>query len=145
MKRYVVGFPILPCRTGLSLIQKNRPDWQAGKWNGIGGKVEFGEKILDAMDREADEEAGLGGLKWALVCNITDSVNGYSVDFFAAFDLRAHGCRSRTDERVEFWPTRAVWELPMVSSNVLVALTLALDTSGILKPVNMRALWIPGG
>jgi 8-oxo-dGTP diphosphatase len=56
---YVVGFLFSTDRRWVSLIQKNRPEWQAGKYNGIGGKVEPGESIHDAMEREFYEETGV--------------------------------------------------------------------------------------
>lgn len=42
-----------------ALIQKKRPDWQAGFLNGIGGKIESGESPLEAMVREFKEETGV--------------------------------------------------------------------------------------
>ena len=41
------------------LIRKSRPEWQAGKLNGIGGKVEYFESPSDAMHRECLEETGV--------------------------------------------------------------------------------------
>ncbi len=41
------------------LIEKNRPEWQKGKFNLVGGKVEPGEKPIDAALREFHEEAGI--------------------------------------------------------------------------------------
>jgi 8-oxo-dGTP diphosphatase len=67
-KRYVVGFymgfgddPLI------ALIQKKRPKWQEGKFNGIGGHVEETETPFEAMVREFREEAGLNvtGLKFS--------------------------------------------------------------------------------
>jgi 8-oxo-dGTP diphosphatase len=58
MKHYVVGFAIDPIMDEVALIKKNRPSWQAGLFNGIGGKVEEGEKPVDAMVREFFEETG---------------------------------------------------------------------------------------
>lgn len=139
MKHFVVGFPILPDRTGLALILKNRPDWQRGKYNGIGGKVEWGETTAQAMDREATEEAGLAGLPWENVCTITGT--GFRLWYYAAFDERAHGAKTLTDERVEFFPLRTVWTLPVVSTNLFVALTIALDRSGIKIPVQLTDTW----
>lgn len=56
MNRFVLGFYIT--RSGAILICKTRPEWQRGKWNGIGGRIEEGETPLQAMVREFEEEAG---------------------------------------------------------------------------------------
>lgn len=47
-----------PDRSAVVLIEKNRPAWQAGKLNGVGGKIEPGEWTVDAMVREFKEETG---------------------------------------------------------------------------------------
>jgi 8-oxo-dGTP diphosphatase len=41
------------------LIHKNRPAWQAGRVNGLGGKVETGETPVECISREVQEETGL--------------------------------------------------------------------------------------
>ena len=41
------------------MIQKNRPDWQAGYFNGIGGKFEDGEDWKDCTIREVFEETDI--------------------------------------------------------------------------------------
>lgn len=49
-----------PQRTHVALIRKNKPKWQAGLLNGIGGKIEdFDATPSDAMRREFYEEAGI--------------------------------------------------------------------------------------
>jgi len=55
---YVLGFVFNKSRTKVALIKKNRPEWQAGKLNGIGGKIEENEACVDAMSREFLEETG---------------------------------------------------------------------------------------
>ena len=60
---YVVGFLFSDDRRWVTLIRKNRPEWQAGKYNGVGGKVEVGEAVNDAMVREFYEETGVK-TKW---------------------------------------------------------------------------------
>ena len=55
---YVLGFAFTTDGR-VALIQKKRPAWQAGKLNGIGGKVEATEDSLSAMRREFREETGV--------------------------------------------------------------------------------------
>jgi len=59
LKRYVLGFLFSSNKEFVFLIKKNRPDWQSGKLNGIGGHIELGELIDEAMTREFQEETGV--------------------------------------------------------------------------------------
>lgn len=63
-KKYVLGFAFAEDGKEVLLIRKNRPEWQAGKFNGIGGKVEEGETPEQAMYREFHEEAGIKNSNW---------------------------------------------------------------------------------
>jgi 8-oxo-dGTP diphosphatase len=57
---YVVGFLFDDQRQLVVLIQKTKPDWQAGKWNGVGGKIEPTDDSPEgAMSREFEEETGV--------------------------------------------------------------------------------------
>ncbi len=66
VKRYVVGFMLDPTLNKVVLIRKQRPDWQKGKLNGVGGKVEENESPYDAMPREFREETGVETHGWQL-------------------------------------------------------------------------------
>lgn len=57
--QYVNGFLFDPTLSQVVLIRKNKPPHQEGLLNGIGGKIEPGERPLAAMTREFKEEAGL--------------------------------------------------------------------------------------
>ena len=57
--RYVVGFAYSLDKSKVMLIRKQKPEWQKGCLNGIGGKIEPGEKPNEAMTRECREETGL--------------------------------------------------------------------------------------
>lgn len=46
------------------LVQKNHPEWQAGRWNGIGGQQNDGETPEDCARREFKEETGVGDLQY---------------------------------------------------------------------------------
>jgi 8-oxo-dGTP diphosphatase len=71
---YVLGFAFdTDCR--VALIQKNRPAEMAGKWNGIGGKIEAGERAVDAMVREFKEETGVNSspMVWQHFATLRDA------------------------------------------------------------------------
>lgn len=55
---YVVGFMFNSSLSQVVLIRKQKPAWQAGLLNGVGGKVEEGENCFDSMIREFKEETG---------------------------------------------------------------------------------------
>lgn len=87
-QKYVCGFLTFTLpgseEKRVVLVHKNRPKWQAGKFNGVGGKVEFGESPTQAMIREFAEEAGIvGGIQWKLFAEL----NGpdYTVLYYTAF------------------------------------------------------------
>ena len=56
MKHYVLGFLFDPFEKYVKLILKERPVWQKGFYNGIGGHIEDGETPVEAMVREFHEE-----------------------------------------------------------------------------------------
>lgn len=62
-KEYVVVLLFDKQFQNVLLIRKNRPQWQAGKLNGPGGKVEPGETPQGAARRELFEETGLAMVK----------------------------------------------------------------------------------
>lgn len=62
---YVVGFAFFRFTYSVSLIEKQKPDWQRGKLNGIGGKIESTDRSpVDAMRREFAEETGVCIDEW---------------------------------------------------------------------------------
>lgn len=58
-KEYVLGFAFSPDNEFVLLINKLKPEWQKGKLNGIGGKIEEGELPIQAMVREFEEETSV--------------------------------------------------------------------------------------
>lgn len=61
MTEYVLGFAFgeRKGRPTVLLVQKTSPPWQAGKYNGVGGKIEPNEEPVVAMAREFLEETGI--------------------------------------------------------------------------------------
>lgn len=62
--KYSVGFLVSEDGSRVLLLEKGRPAWLRGQWNGIGGHIERGESAFEAMLREAAEEAALPALPW---------------------------------------------------------------------------------
>jgi 8-oxo-dGTP diphosphatase len=84
MNEMVAGFCFDDDRQSVLLILKNTPDWQKGNYNGIGGKIDLGERPLEAMIREFQEVTGLVVLGWNRFCTLEGP--GWRVHFFRAFE-----------------------------------------------------------
>jgi 8-oxo-dGTP diphosphatase len=129
-KTYVCGFLFSPERTRVLLIRKNRPAWQAGRLNGLGGKIEPGETPHQAMVREFREEAGvdLPEDRWHHVLTLSGdddagAGHGWAGHFFRAFgDVDA--ARAMTDEQLEVHDARSLPEAVIPNLRWMVPLML---------------------
>ncbi len=118
MRRYVVGFLFSEDRNKVVLIRKTHPEWQAGKLNGPGGKVEESDETPRmAMSREFNEEVGvkIPWFSWSLFCSIQGTNGHYAgepghqedekfqVDFFYCFGDNLSNLNIETDreEKIE--------------------------------------------
>ncbi len=88
------------------LIEKNKPKWQAGFLNGVGGKVEFGETTREAMTREFQEETGIYVSKndWIYVCELFNSIYENSKVAFFIVKLPEIKFENKTDEKLVLVP-----------------------------------------
>jgi len=126
---YVCGFLFSPDRSRVLLIRKNRPAWQRDRLNGVGGKVEAGESLPQAMRREFREEAGmdLPEAHWRHVVTLRGQDDGGSGADWEGHFFRAFGDVERavamTDERLEIHLVQALpreaipnlhWMIPML-------------------------------
>jgi NADH pyrophosphatase NudC (nudix superfamily) len=55
-QNYVLGFILNKNKEKVLLLRKNRPKYQEGFLNGIGGKLENNENYIECMTRETKEE-----------------------------------------------------------------------------------------
>jgi 8-oxo-dGTP diphosphatase len=97
---YVAGFMFSYDLKTVALIKKNRPSWQAGKLNGIGGHVEPCESPVQAMVREFEEETGLKTDEelWFKYARISEN-GAFAVSFFVTQGFLGP-LQSKTDEEV---------------------------------------------
>jgi 8-oxo-dGTP diphosphatase len=127
MQLYVCGFLFSPDRSRVLLIRKNRPAWQAGKLNGVGGKIEAGESPLDAMIREFREEAQLRIESWQEILVLSGHEDAGKKSDWQGHFFRAFGSIDEavavTDEALEIHPVNSLprdtipnlrWIIPML-------------------------------
>ncbi len=99
MQEYVAGLLFDESKSYVALILKTHPDWQAGKLNAIGGRIETekNESPMDAMRREFKEETGLDVQDWRQFATLADE-RGWAVRFYWAMG-KPWECRQTTDEQ----------------------------------------------
>jgi len=102
-QHYVAGFAFSKDATTVALIRKNRPAWQAGKLNAIGGHVEPGEIPIEAQVREYWEETGVKSRPedWTLFAVLQGGgMDGYKVNFYYSTNEDLLKVTSVTDEEI---------------------------------------------
>ena len=57
-------------KDGQVLLAMKKRGFGAGKWNGVGGKIEAGESIEEALIRETQEEISVTPLGWRAVAEL---------------------------------------------------------------------------
>ena len=115
----MVGF-LFNHNNEVCLIEKNRPDWQRGRLNGVGGHIEEGESPIAAMNREFLEEAGVCAI-WRQFCLIHGSQ--YELYCFTSNTFQDEP-KTMTDERISWYPVSSLppniiaslaWIVPMAN------------------------------
>lgn len=125
MISYVVGLIFDSSNKKILLVRKNRPKWQLGKLNGVGGKVEENETPYEAVVRECEEECGLLLHNWLLVDCFTDN-NNYEVFFFTTQAGNIHKAYTKTDEVIEVFEIESLFsdnfgmDIIVYPANVLI-------------------------
>jgi 8-oxo-dGTP diphosphatase len=138
MKEYVCGFLFSPDYSKVVLIKKNRPAWQAGMFNGVGGKIEEGETALEAMTREFQEECGLYYYNWNQFCCIVGE--DWKVWFFEGSVDYYKGVKSNTDETIYIFDTNNLPDHPeyKVIDNLKWLIPMAMDNCHVFAEATAR-------
>ena len=96
-QRMVCGFAFSGSQ--VLLIWKQKPEWQKGCLNGIGGKIEEGESAAEAMVREFEEETGVKTAVKDWHHAVEMKGNQWQVSFFTMELTKAQGRRAITQEK----------------------------------------------
>lgn len=117
MQLYTAGFAFSKDANNVALIRKNRPAWQAGKLNAIGGHVEPGETPRQAQVREYYEETGVRSTldDWTFFGRLNGGGTGmdaWQVNFYYSTNPRLLCVNTMTDEvvRVYDWSDISYFE-----------------------------------
>lgn len=134
MTEYVAGFLFDGDR--VALVVKNRPEWQKGKMNGIGGHIEPGETPEQAMAREFVEETGYKAperLYWKRFAELSGP--DYRVYFF--YEYGNHSLLQQpTDEAIVSVPIDSITVLdsiPNLTWLIPLALSMNFDRANLFK------------
>jgi 8-oxo-dGTP diphosphatase len=143
MTEYVVGFIFDELSPGskeprwpVLLARKSKPDWQKGKLNGVGGRVEPGEDALAAMVREAREETGLKIPAEDWECFAVATGVDFSIKFFVAAIDTSRRHSTNEEPLAELYDDDLIEENDDggIVSDLLWLVPLALDKR-VLRPV----------
>ncbi len=134
--KYVIGFAFH--NDSVLLIEKLKPDWQRGRLNGVGGKIEPNELPLDAMQREFFEECGIitAHTQWEPYAQITIPTGPNRFDVAHCFTTRLNDIQletfqaNKTEETCRWYPVSDV-----ISPNpkMMIANVATLISGAILK------------
>lgn len=145
-RRYVVGFMFDFALERVALIRKNKPAWQAGLLNGIGGKIEPNETAQEAMRRECIEEVGMD-TDWHFYCNCSGLNNDgawFSLDcFWSQGALQT--LKAQESEQIEILTlTKVIVRRSEMIGNLPWHLELARDfATGVFPPRIVKAEYGP--
>lgn len=138
-QEYTVSFVFDAAHDHVLLIRKNRPPWQAGLLNGVGGHLEDGETPVQCVLRELHEESGLDipAKAWVYVGEM--HADSWLVHVFTAvFDGDPALAQSLTDERVRWVALDALPDDMISNLQWLIPLCLVRLRTGMPALVSAR-------
>lgn len=144
IKEYVLGFGFNRNKDRVVLIHKTKPDWQAGKLNGVEGKVESYDKdFTEAMIREFKEETGVEteADMWNHFATMTfenDIMGGVAkVYCFRMFSNSVFQCKTVEQEEIELIPLARLKFHDKIK-NLDILIPAALDEDFLFSEFNIR-------
>jgi 8-oxo-dGTP diphosphatase len=125
MQKYVLVFPYDP--TGeperVMLIRKAKPEWQKGRLNLVGGKVEPGESFDQAAEREFREETSVYADNFRRVGTIRSDNSDFVIGVYTCL-ARNMDIVSEELERVDWYEWEYVKNDPALMDNLKTVIPL---------------------
>jgi 8-oxo-dGTP diphosphatase len=121
-------------RRQVVLMRRTKPAWQAGRVNGLGGRLMPGESAAAAARREVREECGVDVAAWREVLVWEDAE--YVMHVLSAVSAEARAARTQEDQEVFLADVDAL--PPNVIDNLRWLVPLALDAD-VAFPIRVRS------
>jgi 8-oxo-dGTP diphosphatase len=140
-QEYVAGFLFANNFELVALIEKQKPAWQKGKLNAIGGKIEPGETPLQAMVREFQEETSMLVENWRQF--VTLSGDGFVVHFFFAMvsEDAIYEVKTMTEEEVSVYEYDELCDLktiPNLRWLIPMAMSMQYETAAAFNVTELK-------
>ena len=135
MISYCLGFAFTDDDHFVVLIRKNKPAWQKGLLNGVGGKIDDYETAHDAMVREFREETGITHHHWTRVTQMNFQWKSFPTVRFAETVVHCFATRlpkgndnltQTTDEQVGLFSVTDARNHPKIIPNLRWLIPMAL-------------------
>ena len=124
-EKYTVAFIFNTTMSKVLLVHKQKPEWQLGKVNGIGGKYEEGETGEQCIQRETREESNLDIPEAAWLRVGTMRLTSGNVGVYAArYEGNLSDAVKNHHEEVEWFGIDSLPENAISNLHWLVPLTL---------------------
>lgn len=132
---YVLGFAFNDSGDEVLLIRKNRPSWQKGKLNGIGGKIEQDETPRMALVREFEEETGVTTAEddWRPFGKMRGT--DFTVHLFTIRNRFIYDADSMTDEKLKIVAVNRLKDYQIIP-NLGYLIAMALDPDMLLCSIS---------
>ena len=140
IKKYVLAFAFDKAGDKVVLVVKDRPEWQKGKINGVGGKVEDCDNYpSEAMSREFYEETGVaidcfesfGSMEF-----LNDVLGGKAIVYlFRAFTDKIYSCKTKESEEIVILSVEQALKSKNIIPNLQYLIPMLRDKS--LKSSNI--------
>lgn len=141
MKQHTLAFIFTPTFDKVLLIEKQKPDWQKGKLNGIGGKHDADESSEECVSRETQEETGLDIREdaWKQFSKIKMYDIDVEVDVYAAvYEGNESDAESREDLPVSWVPVRALPDNVMTNLRIMIPAAVEFLKEGEMQMLTLE-------
>lgn len=135
MRKYTLALIFDQTEREVLLIHKLKPEWQNGKLNGVGGKIEEDEETLACVTREIREETNLNLDPAALTfIGTIGDIDWMMAVFTHVYQGNRNDARSQEAELINWHPIHALPDNTLANLRWMIPYALELLHEQRLQP-----------